>query len=303
MPARPVARRLGLVAAAAALVIGLTACDPPLTIATTVTYDCQINTNNALLGTISDTIDGSYDVTAPQAVAPGSNFTVKVTPRPFTMNASTSGGTVSQLTNVVWRVAIPAGTTLSAQQIDGGTNVGPTAPTSSVSGGNVLITVPGPIVAGVEATFPTLTMVLATTGTLGTKIIPKIGGTSYAAPGLTLNAKVTGTILGTLNPSLACFPSPSVGLHSILISNDVDSPAITINAPVKDQVIVRNAVVPASFSCNDGTGVGVRSCVGTVANGAAINTSTLGAKTFSVTATDNEGKFGTATVSYTVVAA
>ena len=56
-----------------------------------------------------------------------------------------------------------------------------------------------------------------------------------------------------------------------------------------------------NFSCNDGTGVGVASCVGTVANGAAINTSTLGAKTFTVTATDLEGKVGTKTVTYTVV--
>src|SRR4051794_23553680 len=117
MPARPVVRRLGLVAAAAGLVIALTACDPPLTIATTVSYDCQINTNNPLLGTVTGTIDGSYDATPPQAVKPGGNFNVKVTPKPFTLGPSTSGGTVAQLTTVVWRVAIPAGTTLSSQTI------------------------------------------------------------------------------------------------------------------------------------------------------------------------------------------
>jgi dehydratase len=301
MPIRRAARRFGLVAIAAVLVVGLTACDPPLTVDTTITYDCQINTNS-ILGTITDDLQGAYEATAPQAVAPGSNFTVTISPQPFTLNASTSGGTVSQVSNVVWRIAIPAGTTLMAQSIDGWANVGATAPTSSVSGGNVLITVPGPVVAGVQATFPTLTMVLTTTGALGSRIYPRIAGTSYASPGLSLNARVTGTIIGTLNPTLACFPTPNGNLHSVLVSNDVSAPKITIASPVKDQVITRNAVVPASFTCDDGTGVGVATCIGTVANGAPINTSSLGTKTFTVNATDNEGKMSTATVSYTVVA-
>ncbi len=162
---------------------------------------------------------------------------------------------------------------------------------------------PGPILAGAAATLPTLSMNLTATGALGSRIEPKIAGTSYASPGFTMTAKVTGTLLGTLNPTLACFPGPSASpaLHSTLISNDTESPAITITAPVANSNVARNSTVLANFSCNDGTGVGVASCVGTVANGAAINTSTLGAKTFTVTATDLEGKVGTKTVTYTVV--
>lgn len=299
---RPAVRRLGLVVLAAAVIVGLTACDPPLKVATTLTYDCQIKPNHVLLGTFSDTIDGGYEVTAPQAVQPGAEFLVEVKPQPFTMSASTGGGTVSELSNVVWRIAIPTGTTLTSQAIEGWSNVGPGTPTSTVVGSNVVVTVPGPVPANVVSTFPTLKMLLTATGSLGSRIEPKIGGTSYASPGLSLNAKVTGTILGTLNPSLACFPSPSTALHSVLISNDVSSPKITIAAPVADATVVRNSVVPASFACDDGTGVGVASCVGTVANGSPINTSSLGAKTFTVTATDLEGKVGTKTVTYTVVA-
>ena len=87
------------------------------------------------------------------------------------------------------------------------------------------------------------------------------------------------------------------------MSNDTKAPVITIDAPVADATIVRNATVKAAFSCDDGTGVGVASCVGTVGKGTAIDTATLGARSFTVTATDNEGKVATKTVSYTVVAA
>ena len=80
------------------------------------------------------------------------------------------------------------------------------------------------------------------------------------------------------------------------------APVITITAPVKDQVITRNAVVVAAYSCDDGTGVGVATCTGTVADGAPIDTATVGTKTFTVNASDNEGKVSKATVTYTVVA-
>lgn len=296
-------RRLGAVAMALALGGLLTACESPTTVTTPVTFDCQINPNNILLSTFSDDLVGEYDTVAPQAVAPGGELQVKVTPKPFTINASSSGGTVTQISNLVWKVKIPTGASLTAQSIAGWSNVGAATPTSAVSGGNVVITVPGPILAGDAAVLPTLTMDLTATGALGSRIEPKIAGTSYASPGLTMTAKVTGTLLGTLNPTLACFPGPSASpaLHNTLISNDTAAPQITITAPVANSSVALNSTVIADFSCNDGSGVGVATCVGTVADGAAINTSSLGAKTFTVTATDLEGKVRTTTVNYTVV--
>jgi hypothetical protein len=92
-------------------------------------------------------------------------------------------------------------------------------------------------------------------------------------------------------------------LHDILVSNDTSAPVITVTAPVKDQVIVRNSVVKAAYTCSDGSGVGVATCAGPVANGASIDTSMLGTKTFTVRATDLEGKVSSTTVAYTVVAA
>ena len=52
-------------------------------------------------------------------------------------------------------------------------------------------------------------------------------------------------------------------------------------------------VVAASYTCTDG-GSGVASCLGTVANGVNINTSSVGAKSFTVNAQDNVGNTGNA---------
>lgn len=298
MRVRRTSRRLSAVALAGLLVVVLAACDdPPTTKLTTVVYDCQANPG----GNDPDGLQPKYQVTAPQAVKPGAEYTVTVVPEVFTLNASGSGGTVTQLTNMVWRVQVPANATLVSHNIAGWANVG--TPTSSVAGNTVSVTIPGPILAGNPATLPTLTLDLQATGALGSRVEPKIAGTSHANPGLTFTARVDLGWLGIVNSALACFPSPSPALHSTLISEDAKAPVIKIDAPVADQQIVRNSTVLADYSCNDGAaGVGVASCVGTVADGAAIDTSTLGTHTFTVTATDLQGLTGSATVSYTVIA-
>ncbi len=55
----------------------------------------------------------------------------------------------------------------------------------------------------------------------------------------------------------------------------------------------------ANYSCGDATSQ-VASCTGTVADGAAIDTSATGTKSFRVTAEDNAGNQSTRTVNYTV---
>ena len=62
-----------------------------------------------------------------------------------------------------------------------------------------------------------------------------------------------------------------------------------------------NKTALAAFGCADG-GSGLATCTGTVANGAAIDTSSVGTKSFVVTATDAVGNISSTTVSYTVVA-
>ena len=83
---------------------------------------------------------------------------------------------------------------------------------------------------------------------------------------------------------------------------DVTAPTMAIASPTDGQAIGRNTVVAAQYVCVDEAGgSGVATCSGTVAGGQPLDTSTLGPKTFSVTATDHAGNTDTKTVAYTVV--
>lgn len=83
------------------------------------------------------------------------------------------------------------------------------------------------------------------------------------------------------------------------IDIDKTAPGVTIAAPAAATYFLNQAVA-ADYSCGDG-GSGVASCTGTVADGASIDTGSLGAKTFTVNAVDNAGNPGTASVSYQVI--
>ena len=80
---------------------------------------------------------------------------------------------------------------------------------------------------------------------------------------------------------------------------DRKAPEITIATPVNGAVYQFNKTVLASFTCADG-GSGAAACVGSVANGDAIDTSSIGVNSFVVTSTDAVGNSSSATVAYTV---
>jgi hypothetical protein len=79
---------------------------------------------------------------------------------------------------------------------------------------------------------------------------------------------------------------------------DKKAPGISISTPAATTYTL-NQAVPASYSCTDG-GSGVASCAGPAANGANINTASVGANTFTVNAADNVGNSSSASVGYTV---
>ena len=79
---------------------------------------------------------------------------------------------------------------------------------------------------------------------------------------------------------------------------DLSGPAIPISTP-QALVYWLGQSVLANYSCSD-SGSGVASCTGTVANGAAIDTSSLGSKTFSLTSVDHVGNTSSTSVSYAV---
>ena len=76
-------------------------------------------------------------------------------------------------------------------------------------------------------------------------------------------------------------------------------PTVTITTPAPGAVYLPGQNVTADYACADSDGT-VVSCVGPVADGSPVNTATSGNKTFSVTATDNDGAKTTKTVSYRV---
>jgi hypothetical protein len=83
---------------------------------------------------------------------------------------------------------------------------------------------------------------------------------------------------------------------------DVTAPQIAVTTPQPGAVYTLGQPVAASYSCADEDGgSGLASCTGTVANGAAIDTSSVGDKSFTVQATDNAGNPASKTVHYSVV--
>lgn len=81
---------------------------------------------------------------------------------------------------------------------------------------------------------------------------------------------------------------------------DTTPPEITITTPADGADYLLGSTVYADYGCED-PGSGVASCVGTVADGAAIDTSTVGAKNFTVDAEDNGGYQSSRTHTYNVV--
>ena len=77
------------------------------------------------------------------------------------------------------------------------------------------------------------------------------------------------------------------------------APTATIAAPVDGATYHVGQSVVADYACAD-TDSTIVSCDGPVADGAAIDTATPGAKTFTVDATDSDGGTGTAAASYSV---
>jgi hypothetical protein len=80
---------------------------------------------------------------------------------------------------------------------------------------------------------------------------------------------------------------------------DKKGPTVTLSAPANGSIYLLNQAVAVNYSCVDG-GSGLSSCSGTVASGASLDTSSVGSKSFTVTAIDALGNKTLDTNNYTV---
>lgn len=140
----------------------------------------------------------------------------------------------------------------------------------------------------------TLTYSLAGAVPAGASINPTTGEFSWAPDGSQFGQPYLITIQVTDSGGLIDQETITVAIM------DNVAPVVTINSPMAGASYVLNQTVLANYSCADTGGSGIQSCTGTVANGAAIDTSSAGTKTFTVTAIDKAGNQSTQTVSYTV---
>lgn len=83
---------------------------------------------------------------------------------------------------------------------------------------------------------------------------------------------------------------------------DATTPTIAITTPADGAVYTLGQALNASYACQDEAGgSGLASCVGTAPNGSAIDTASVGAKSFTVNAADNAGNASALTHNYSVV--
>ena len=112
---------------------------------------------------------------------------------------------------------------------------------------------------------------------------------------------------GTLSPRSPATVTVGLVPNGIAVgpaaTKDSTPPTASITSPSSGARYAQGQTVAAAYSCTDPDGPSdVASCSGTVPVGHAIPTSSPGAKTFTVQATDRAGNHGSATVHYTVIA-
>ncbi len=78
--------------------------------------------------------------------------------------------------------------------------------------------------------------------------------------------------------------------------------AISIASPANGATYPQNSVIAASFSCTAADGATITACTAPTADGAPIDTSTLGQHSFTATASDSDGISATQTSTYAIAA-
>jgi VCBS repeat-containing protein len=232
-------------------------------------------------GTLALNANGSFTYTPNAGFAGTDSFTYKakdVTPISIANVAATVTITVLDITPPVVTLTIPAPNGL----------------------GGFFKT--KPVTVGVSATDPSNVISFGCTDN-GLPISvgnPSGIGTPAATGTLSVSGEGTHSLICTATDSLGNSGAASGSSNTGTVKIDTVAPDITITAPANATYLL-NASVPSSYSCLDPIpGSGLDTCVGPVSSGSNFNTSTVGPKTFTVTATDVAGNQTIQTNNYSV---
>jgi hypothetical protein len=133
------------------------------------------------------------------------------------------------------------------------------------------------------------------------------GGSGLASPADASFALTTSVPAGAETANAAtgsrqdCDVAGNCATAGPIAGNRVDkkAPTIAVTAPTSATPYLLHQTVTVNYACADG-GSGVATCAGPVADGGALDTTGVGAKTFVVAATDRVGNAASQSVPYTV---
>ncbi|WP_030426406.1 hypothetical protein [Allokutzneria albata] len=174
-----------------------------------IAYKCEATTP---IGKVSASLNQEVTATAPATVAAGGDVAVVVDPAPNKVPAKVGNYTLKEVKNFALKVPVPANSTYVSSSVSGGSGVGEATVTHE--NGTLVLRLSGTLAGGADFELPTLTVTLKA-GSSGT-IESKLGGTSFADPGLTFTATAQ-TILGAIDAPTACYPDPNPALTTTTI--------------------------------------------------------------------------------------
>jgi hypothetical protein len=200
-------------------------------------------------------------------------------------------------TNIVYSFAAPSNGAARSASIVGGTGSANARGSASVAvtGGKIVVTVAGPIAGGATAatpfTPPTFDVTIASGPTAGAVVQTQFDhfAEHLAVGPLTSDKSCTGGDAhdNEVNPVLS---------RTTIV--DTTPPTVALTTPANGAVYLTGDHVIASFSCTDDHAAST--CIGSGADGSALETSTTGIKSFVVTATDAAGNVAQRFASFTV---
>jgi hypothetical protein len=131
-------------------------------------------------------------------------------------------------------------------------------------------------------------------------VAPNCVTTSFTAESNNLTAEGTPALSAQPFPTVSSQQTNGTATPASCATFGIGPPSVTLTTPPNGATYGFGQAVDASYSCAPAAGATLKSCTGTVPNGAPINTTTLGSHTFEVTAEDTDGQTVTVTHTYTV---